>query len=1077
MTARSYRRARRSWVAGMALGALLVGAAPAVAAPGAKPAPRPAARAAIPLPNQLGPCLGPECPPVHPGINDGPFAGRDRNINTFVGDDFRVRGTAAAAEGKVVTLGDFDQNKTAIGSDGYFVGVAPVGSRVPPPAGTDFLVAGGNVTIAAGQDLHAETGIVRYAGTLTGSVSGQTVQDSSAVAPFATFRQGISSTSQCLARPDGTLRTPTGTVTIVGTTVFFTGDGTSQLQVFNVDQNLTALPNGGSAAFQFSNIPDGATVLVNVLGTTRYVDSFSGSYDETDPFNRLRPRLLWNYPDATTLHLRGEAEFQGSHLMGQYNSLTTVTTTGLSGRVYTAGSLTHGSPDRGTGQEIHSYPFIGNLPDDCAQPLQTSEVTVFKRDSVTQAPLADARFELWRETNNVPGLQTGMGGDTKWDGDCLTGPDGRCTRTVPLGEYYWREVQPPPGYALPVNPVFPVTASIPGGGVSVPALDLRNRAELGRVSVLKRDANNQEPLSGATFELWREANGTAGLQVGSDTLISECVTPANGICTRTVEHGTYYWRETQPADGHLVPANPVATVTLNEQTPNNHARVILDDPREPPITGPVSLVKRDATTGAVLAGARFQLWRDSNGIPGLQTTGFNPDTRVGLVCTTAANGFCVVNAPIGRYFWQEIEAPPGYRLPADTVFGPVLLTQGNARIGVRVLADDPRITGPVTVIKTNSGGTPLAGAVFELWRETNGVEGLQREDGNPDTQVGSACTTAANGTCTRSVPAGTYYWVETQAPPGFEFPANPVFGPLELTAENAELGVTERVVNVTPPRGRVSITKTDPREKPLAGAVFELWRESNGVEGLQTTGTNPDTQVADCTTAKNGVCARDVEEGTYYWRETQAPKGYVLPREPVFGPLELTDENIETGVTAVAVNKKQKPPFRGSIRVVKKDAETGRPLAGADFQLWRETNGVPGLQTQGRNPDRGPQTKGPNPDRKVDRCTTDRQGLCTFDGLAADSYYLRETAAPRGYVKPRDPVIGPIHLGGHNRTAEHEVVVKVKNHRASGGNGTGGNGHGKGGKGTGGNGTGKGGNGTGGNGMGGNGKGGGKTRG
>ncbi|WP_190344397.1 SpaA isopeptide-forming pilin-related protein [Streptomyces venezuelae] len=1024
----------------MALGALLVGAMPAVAAPGsgAKPAPRPAARAAIPLPNQLGPCLGPECPAVYPGINDGPFAGRDRNINAFVGDDFRVRGTAAATEGKVVTLGDFDQNKTAVGSDGYFVGVAPVGSRVPPPAGTDFLVAGGNVTVAAGQDLHADTGIVRYAGTLTGSVSGTTVQDANAVAPYAAFRNSLSATSQCLARPGGVVRTATGSVTVIGGTVLFSGDGSSQLQVFNIDQNLTALPGGGSAAFQFSGIPDGATVLVNVHGTTRYVDSFSGSYDENDPFNRLRPRLLWNYPDATTLNLRGDAEFQGTHLMGQYSSLTTVTTTGLSGRVYTAGSLTHGSADRGSGQEIHSYPFTGNLPDDCAQPPQVSQVTVFKRDGVTQALLADARFELWRESNGVMGLQTGPGGDTKWDGDCLTGPDGRCTRTVPIqpDPYYWLEVQAPPGYNLPVNPLTPLVASNPQGGTSANVLDRRNEAPLGRVSVLKRDAENQEPLSGATFELWREVSGS-GFDPMVDRRISECVTPANGICTRTVEFGTYYWREIQPADGHLTPANPVVTVVLNAQTPNNHATVTLDDPREPPITGPVSLVKRDAASGAVLAGAQFQLWRDSNGIPGLQTTGFNPDTRVGLVCTTGANGTCVVNAPIGRYFWEEIQAPPGYRLPEDTVFGPVLLTQGNARTGVRVLADDPRITGPVTVIKTNSGGTPLAGAVFELWRETNGQEGLQREDdANPDTRVGSPCTTPANGTCTRTVPTGTYYWVEIQAPPGFEFPANPVFGPLELTAENAELGVTERVTNVTPPRGRVSVTKTDPKDKPLAGAQFELWRESNGVEGLQTTGNNPDSKVADCTTAKDGVCARDVEKGIYYWRETQAPDGYLLPKDPVFGPLELTDENLETGVTAVAVNKKHKPPFRGSIRVLKKDAQTGRPLAGAVFELWRETNGVRGLQTQGRNPDR----------KAARSCQTDRQGACAWDGLAEGAYYVRETAPPRGYVKPRYPVTGPLQLGGNTRTSGHSLLVKVKNVRSqgTGGNGTGGNGHGKG---------------------------------
>ncbi|MER5929982.1 SpaA isopeptide-forming pilin-related protein [Streptomyces sp. NPDC002054] len=1033
MTARSSRRARRSWVAGMALGALLVGAMPAVAAPGSgEPAPRGATRAAAPLPNGLGPCIGPECPAVYPGINDGPFAGRDRNINTFVGQHFQVRGTAAAAEGRAVALGDFNQNKSVGGSSGYHLGIVPVGSRVPPPDGSDFLSAGGNVTVAGGQSLITDDGVVRYAGTLTGNVTGPTENDPNAVTPYTAFRASISAFSQCYARPGGVLRTATGSVSSSPAETLFTGDGTSPLQVFNIDADMIGT-GGVPQGTRFTNIPAGATILVNVLGTTRTINSFSGTYNELDPFNRLRNRLLWNYPDATTLNLRGNGEFQGSHLIGQANSLTTVTTTGLSGRLYTAGSLTHGSADRGFGQEIHSYPFTGDLPDDCAAPERTGTAGV--RKLVGATPLANAVFELWRETNGVPGLQPT---DTKWDGDCVTAADGRCLRTVPADDYYWVETQAPPGYNA-VTTVTPVTVT-PGIGVTVDVQNIRNRDQLGRVSVLKRDAVDQAPLSGATFELWQESGAQAGLQTSGPNIDvkigGDCVTDAAGICTREVVLGnTYYWFETQVPFGHLLPADPVFPLTVTVTNPE--AQAIADNPRDPQPTGPVTIAKRDTASGSPLEGARFELWRDSNGNPGLQTTGPNADTRVGPVCITPAAGFCTVTAPIGRYFWVETQAPPGYQLPADRVFGPLFLTPVNALTGgVRAIVDNPPVTGPVSVVKTNGAGNPLAGATFELWRETNDEPGLQTDGSDPDTQVGGSCTTPANGTCTRTVPVGTYYWVETQTPAGFEPPANPVFGPLELTVENADIGVTERVINVPTPRGRVSVTKTDPKEKPLSGAVFELWREANGIEGLQTTGINPDIKVSECTTAKDGICARDVERGTYYWRETQAPNGYLLPKEPVFGPLELTDENLETGVTAVAVNKKEKPAFSGSIRVLKKDAGTGRPLAGAVFELWRETNGVRGLQTQGSNPDR----------KAARSCRTDRQGVCAWDGLAAGAYYVRETAAPRGYVKPRHPVTGPLQLGGNNRTSGHNLVVKVKNIRSSGtgGNGTGGNGHGKG---------------------------------
>ncbi|MFB7256743.1 prealbumin-like fold domain-containing protein [Streptomyces nojiriensis] len=104
--------------------------------------------------------------------------------------------------------------------------------------------------------------------------------------------------------------------------------------------------------------------------------------------------------------------------------------------------------------------------------------------------------------------------------------------------------------------------------------------------------------------------------------------------------------------------------------------------------------------------------------------------------------------------------------------------------------------GDVTVIKEDeTTGNPLAGAVFQLWEETNGIPGLQPTGSDPDTSIGGSCTTAADGTCTRTLPTGAYYWQETQAPPGYDLPLNPVFGPLVLTEENIAEGVTTTAEN------------------------------------------------------------------------------------------------------------------------------------------------------------------------------------------------------------------------------------------------------------------------------------------
>ncbi|MGT2532264.1 prealbumin-like fold domain-containing protein [Streptomyces nojiriensis] len=106
-------------------------------------------------------------------------------------------------------------------------------------------------------------------------------------------------------------------------------------------------------------------------------------------------------------------------------------------------------------------------------------------------------------------------------------------------------------------------------------------------------------------------------------------------------------------------------------------------------------------------------------------------------------------------------------------------------------------TGAVTVIKEDElTGLPLPGAVFRLWEETNGIPGLQTTGADPDTDIGGPCTTGADGACSRSMPLGVYYWLETQAPPGYELPVNPAFGPLVLSPETVEEGVTVIVDNL-----------------------------------------------------------------------------------------------------------------------------------------------------------------------------------------------------------------------------------------------------------------------------------------
>ncbi|ONI75194.1 hypothetical protein ALI144C_41370 [Actinosynnema sp. ALI-1.44] len=323
---------------------------------------------ADPLPGGLGPCVGPECPAKHPAINNGSFAGRDDAINVFVGGDFLVRQSAAEAEGRVVVGGKFDQNKAAGVSSIYNIGIVGVGSRVPPPAGSDFLVTGGAVTIAPDQRLIAEGGTVHHAGPLTGNVIGTKKADSGAFSPYQGLAAQLTTASTCYATAPAT-----GTAVNQNYRTLFTGDGTSKLQVFTVDFDITG-NGGGAQGIEFAGIPADATVLVNLVGPARRIATYTGEIQDGGQLNGMRERLLWNFPAATDVAIAGTAQFQGSVLVGNPASTTTVTAPGTNGRFFTTGSLTHGGTGGGTGNELHAYPFNGDLPA-CAKPTTSTTTT------------------------------------------------------------------------------------------------------------------------------------------------------------------------------------------------------------------------------------------------------------------------------------------------------------------------------------------------------------------------------------------------------------------------------------------------------------------------------------------------------------------------------------------------------------------------------------------------------------------------------------------------------------------------------------------------------------------------------
>lgn len=372
-----------------------------------------------PLQPPLGACSGAACPGDFPPPHNGDFPGRDASINVFVGADYLARARAAEAEGRIVALGDLTIDKT--GGGAFNMGVVGVGSRVPPPNGTDHVAVGGKVTVAAGDELliggsdskNLAWGNLRHGGTLTGATDiaapGTAIQDSTVRTTYAPLRAVIEGRSTCAAEA-----TATGTVTVTSSDATFTGDGSSALQVFDVPGNLGG---AGAIGLTFTGIPAGATVLVNMLGATPTINTYTGTGIAGDPTTDLGPRLMWNFPHATSATITGGAQFQGSILAGNPSGTTTLSTPGVNGRVYLAGGLIQ---EGGGGYEIHAYPFTGDLPICNAAPAPTptaptptptaSTATPTPTHSATPTPTRTTPAPTTSRHTGAPSLHSGTPG-------------------------------------------------------------------------------------------------------------------------------------------------------------------------------------------------------------------------------------------------------------------------------------------------------------------------------------------------------------------------------------------------------------------------------------------------------------------------------------------------------------------------------------------------------------------------------------------------------------------------------------------------------------------------------------------
>ena len=208
----------------------------------------------------------------------------------------------------------------------------------------------------------------------------------------------------------------------------------------------------------------------------------------------------------------------------------------------------------------------------------------------------------------------------------------------------------------------------------------------------------------------------------------------------------------------------------------------------------------------------------------------------------------------------------------------------------------------------------------------------------------------------------------------------------DSTGQN-EMIRTETVTNSRP---GIEIFKKNMTGDPLASSVFTL-KDDDGV----------DVAASHYVSGEDGkVTTAYLSDGTYYLTETVASKGYIAPDEPLTitvdnGAVSISpdqtsaatgvyaiDNNPGGGMTASITVKNRE----SSLQVKKVDSESGDPIGGVHFSLYRQTStGGKPLQ----------------PMDGYEDIVTNANGVLAevTQNLRSGTYYLTEKQAAEGYGK------------------------------------------------------------------------------
>lgn len=515
-------------------------------------------------------------------------------------------------------------------------------------------------------------------------------------------------------------------------------------------------------------------------------------------------------------------------------------------------------------------------------------------------------------------------------------------------------------------------------------------------------------LEGAEFEIYAaediftpdhqvDEQGNRHVIYAKDTLVKTVTTNKNGEAViKDLPLGKYRVKETKAPAGFVL--NPdsqeVAFIYKDQNTPEIEEKLEFSNERQ---KVELSVEKRDAETGKALKGATFGLY-NKEAISSGDKVIVKADTLLQEITSNEkGKAAFTLDLPLGRYYVKELQAPAGY-VSSDEILEFDATYQGQDVKTIKLKSVKKNQPTTVEVTKADiTTGTELDGASMSvLDKDGNVIDSWTSVKDSPHVikrlQVGK-----------------TYILREELAPYGY-LRATDVEFTISDTAEVQKVKMEDEV-----PVARLLVNKRGEFLDSVSlldnakGMIEHLFNYVTGnltdvtfnvyaaeairaADGVSADYYAADELVGSITTDGNGIAQMDnLPLGRYYIVEKETSHGYVLDNEPRY--VDLTYRDQDTPLVTYSADW-QNARQRVQVEVLKKGKDSDKVLSGAIFGLYAADDIV--------------SSKGKvllAKDTLIELKTTDEDGKIQFVAdLPVDSrYYIKELAAPDGYVTDQEP--------------------------------------------------------------------------